>query len=151
MTRFVHTIQTIYSETRLLCDGSYGPLVHSSRKESKTPNGGSAILQLLKKDTPYGDVASHNTVSPVDVRTLLRREFNSPGIQEPIRVPSSVPEQRVHFDRAGARSNLNGEETGRGSLTCFSQEDVRQTLTEMLLSDQFISQCYERLMTRSRN
>jgi len=152
MSKFVRTVQMIYSETQLLCDGSYGPALLNSRRESNTPNGGSAILQLLKKDTPYADVSTNNPVSPVDVRSLLRREFNSPVIQESmegsrynLRPPTSIE------SISNMKTSQKCDEMKSSIQPQFTQEDLRKILTEMVLSEQFITQLYERLVAKCRH
>lgn len=150
MTRFVHTVQTIYSDIQMLCDGSYGPPQQQIPKESRSSNGGSAILQLLKKDTVSAEVGTHQTISPVDVRSLLRREFHSPVIQESVRLVQSEMVRPIRMTHADPEMDPPKLRDRKGPIPCLTEEDVRQTLTEMLLSDQFVAHFYDRLLLRSQ-
>lgn len=155
MSKFVHVLQGIYAEMHLPCDGSYGRSLPESRRDSSTPNGGAAILQLLKRDTPCSDDRSYNPVSPADVRSLLRREFTPPSVNVHTGGQRSSAESMPalgypHHEWRHNSSSATPVADSRPLVTSgkLSREIVKRVLTEMVLSDDFINEFFEKLQSR---
>ena len=157
MTQLTRMIKRIYSEINLICDGSYDSHNQSTQKYSNTPNGGTAILQLLKKDTPYSEDPPRGTVSPVDVRSLLRKEFTSPIDVAPDHRNSRnsdvkpVSEKPIFSEAPRYPTAMTLTADTHTSNIRVNREDVRDVLRDMILSEKFVGEFVERLANMSNN
>ena len=159
MVQLTRMLKRIYAELKLTCDGSYDPHIQNIQRSTNTPNGGTAILQLLKKDTPYSEDPPRGSVSPVDVRSLLRKEFTSPINPDPERINPRHSEgmaisQKTSFSdtpRNPGRTQGDSDALTSNVNIRVNRDDVRGVLRDLILSEKFVSEFVERLVDISSN
>jgi hypothetical protein len=169
MGKFVRVLENICNDIRVSCDGSYERLGMSPQTGTPSSNGGKAILQLLKKDSPYFQTAPSRGDVTVDVRSLLRKEFASPSTTTPKPEANhssfgspQIAHSQVPQSRSGDSVVTRVESNyGRPVTTTprkppnhenvtISRDDVRAVLNEVINSEEFLSLFYEKLCSRCR-
>jgi len=177
MAKFVGAVEQICNDLHITCDGTYDQPSLPSQTLPSRSNGGKAILQLLKKDSPpVPNLPPQSSVSTVDVRSLLRKEFESPttstsrpdmtppAYQSP-HLPGSLPPPGRPLDFWGPQLVPSDIQYGRAfsatpqkaslvrnpvDLITVSRDDIRSAMHETINSDEFLASFYDRLCNRSR-
>ena len=160
MINFIKTIELIYAEQHLPCDGTYDRETEQEKsRQDPSSTSGRAILKMLRKETSPVPEFHREEVRPEvscgspdrTIVALLRKEFTTPAdIRTEIKQippPPPPPYGSVDFERLTQPRDFTTP-SAPDSIT-ISRKSLRNILREILSSDEFVDNLCARIESRS--
>lgn len=165
MPRFVSGIEKIYAEQNLRCDGTYDRESYGKPVRELNSHSGKAILQMLRKDSSpveeqrVGPLLVHSDqshVTPADSTVeLLRRELSIPGdpplLYANVSFPSGSFPSSQSVDVSHRLEPLTNAMLATSDSVTISRNDLKDILVDMISSEGFVNELFNRLKQRSTN
>lgn len=160
MIKFIKTIELIYAEQNLPCDGTYDRETEQEKsRQDPSSTSGRAILKMLRKESSPVPQLHREEVRPEvscgspdrTIVALLRKEFTTPADirTELKRIPPPPPPPygSVDFERLTQTRDFTTP-CAPDSIT-ISRKSLRNILREILSSDEFVDNLFARIESRS--
>lgn len=149
MLRFIRTIELIYAEQNLTCDGTYDRQTEQEKsRQDPSSTSGRAILKMLRKESSPVPELYREEVRPEvscgspdrTIVALLRKEFTTPADirTELKRIPPPPPPPYGSVDTERVNQPRDLMTPSAPDSITIPRKSLRNILREILSSDEFV-------------